>query len=213
MITTRAQASKNKAEAIRLGLTTYMGGPCLRGHEGLRRVKGSDCHQCVLDRVHGCLTPVPPEFVRNKEARLEARRAGQKSYEGRPCVRGHTLRDSKLGHCIICARSKVGHVAYREKLLLKEAEKRSQQHGLPFNLELSDIIIPEVCPIFGIPLIAAVGGVRTDNSPTLDRIDNTKGYVKGNIAVISWGANRLKNNGTAEQHRKIADWMRAHGAA
>lgn len=35
-----------------------------------------------------------------------------------------------------------------------------------------------------------------------------KGYVKGNITVISNKANRIKNNGTAEEHEAIAKWLR-----
>ena len=45
-------------------------------------------------------------------------------------------------------------------------------------------------------------------SYSLDRIDNKKGYVKGNVAVMSYKANRLKNDGTAVEHELIALWMR-----
>jgi hypothetical protein len=40
---------------------------------------------------------------------------------------------------------------------------------------------------------------REPNSPSLDRIDNTKGYVPGNVWVISWRANDLKRNATLEE--------------
>lgn len=36
-------------------------------------------------------------------------------------------------------------------------------------------------------------------SPSLDRIDSSKGYVKGNVRVISARANMLKNNATVEE--------------
>lgn len=32
--------------------------------------------------------------------------------------------------------------------------------------------------------------------------------VKGNVVVMSYEANRLKNDGTAEEHETIAKWMR-----
>jgi hypothetical protein len=31
--------------------------------------------------------------------------------------------------------------------------------------------------------------------------------VKGNVEVMSWRANRIKNNGTPEEHRKIANYL------
>jgi hypothetical protein len=60
--------------------------------------------------------------------------------------------------------------------------------------------IPEFCPVFPwIRLEFRVGAERQDNSPSLDRIDNTKGYVKGNVRIVSWRANRLKGNATDEE--------------
>jgi hypothetical protein len=47
----------------------------------------------------------------------------------------------------------------------------------------------------------------TEGSPSIDRIDNNGGYTVDNIAVISWRANRLKNNATSDELRQIAEWM------
>jgi hypothetical protein len=46
-----------------------------------------------------------------------------------------------------------------------------------------------------------------DNAPTLDRINNSCGYVPGNVAVISWRANRIKCDATPEELRRIADYV------
>jgi hypothetical protein len=46
-----------------------------------------------------------------------------------------------------------------------------------------------------------------DGSPTLDRIDNAKGYVKGNVCVISKKANTMKNNATPEEVRKLSEYV------
>lgn len=35
------------------------------------------------------------------------------------------------------------------------------------------------------------------------------GYVPSNVIVMSYLANRLKNDGTAAQHARIAQWMTA----
>ena len=76
---------------------------------------------------------------------------------------------------------------------------------------LSTINIPDVCPILGITLNYngnnESGWVRDDLSPSIDRIDSSKGYVKDNIQVISWRANRIKNDSTPEELMKIALYM------
>lgn len=77
---------------------------------------------------------------------------------------------------------------------------------LPFDITFKDILIPEICPVLGIELIAG-GGAGSDNTPSLDRIIPEKGYVKGNVRIISMRANRIKDNGTAEEHRRIADYI------
>jgi len=46
-----------------------------------------------------------------------------------------------------------------------------------------------------------------ENSPSLDRIDSKKGYVPGNVMIMSWRANRIKNDGTAAEHKKIAEFL------
>lgn len=76
------------------------------------------------------------------------------------------------------------------------AKQRAAKSGLAFDLELSDIVIPERCPWLGVEIVAGSGGGA---SPSLDRIDNSKGYVKGNVEVICWRANNLKSNATLEE--------------
>ena len=48
------------------------------------------------------------------------------------------------------------------------------------------------------------------NCPSLDRIVPKKGYVEGNIAWISNRANVIKNDGTAEEHLKVAEYILHH---
>lgn len=86
------------------------------------------------------------------------------------------------------------------------AKTRAKKQNVEFDLEPSDVIFPEICPILGIPLIFSEGG-RTDNTPSLDRIIPLKGYVKGNVEIISWKANRLKNNATLEELEKIVKFL------
>lgn len=66
---------------------------------------------------------------------------------------------------------------------------------------------PEVCPVLGIPLVYGNLGTRKDDSASLDQIAPGKGYTPDNVAIISWRANQIKNNGTAEEHLKIYEWL------
>lgn len=92
-----------------------------------------------------------------------------------------------------------------EQYLWTQAKSRAKRRGLVFNLELSDIVVPEFCPVLGLKLEQCEGR-QQDNSPSLDRIDSSKGYIKGNIKVISLRANRIKNDATPEELRKVADY-------
>lgn len=90
--------------------------------------------------------------------------------------------------------------------LWRLAKRRCKKSGVPFDITSKDIVVPEVCPILGIKLEFGEMQDR-DSSPSLDRIIPELGYVVGNIAVISFKANRIKNHGSSDEHRKIADWM------
>lgn len=89
--------------------------------------------------------------------------------------------------------------------LLYKAKYRAKQKNIVFTLDVEDIIIPEVCPVLGIPLSIGNRMKNRDNSPSIDRIDNSKGYTKDNIEVISNRANRLKSDATAEELRMVAN--------
>jgi hypothetical protein len=94
-----------------------------------------------------------------------------------------------------------------EKAMLQRVRARARRKKYEFNLELIDILIPEVCPILRINIDKIVTGLPRNDSPSLDRIDNTKGYIKGNVMVISHKANAMKHNATPEELIKFAIWV------
>lgn len=93
-----------------------------------------------------------------------------------------------------------------EYKLLKDAKKRAKQFNREYNIDITDIIIPNLCPILNIPIIISKGKC-TENSPSLDRINSKYGYIKGNVRVISLRANRLKQDSTIEELKKIILYM------
>lgn len=86
------------------------------------------------------------------------------------------------------------------------AKRRANEFNLEFNLDLEDIIIPDICPVLGIHLFVGEKTMSI-NSPSIDRIDNTKGYIKGNIKIISMKANTLKSDATIEQLKNILSYI------
>lgn len=94
--------------------------------------------------------------------------------------------------------------------LFTSAKKRATKKNQLFTISVEDIVVPEVCPVLGITLAIATGH-RKDNSPSVDRIDNSKGYIPGNVQVISNRANRIKSDAKIEELLMIAEYMKLRG--
>jgi len=93
------------------------------------------------------------------------------------------------------------------KLLYKNIKSRCKRTGREFSIELEDIIIPEKCPVFGFEL------KREDkqtwmSAPSVDRIDSSKGYIKGNVTVVSRRANILKRDATVEELELLLNYYK-----
>lgn len=134
--------------------------------------------------------------------------------------KSQTNKDGREHRCIECHKAKWRIQAEddtaRVRWLLERIRSKCKKLSIPFNLVVSDIVIPEVCPVLGRPLKFGVSRTQsyerrgmappTDDSPSVDRIDSTKGYTKDNIIVVSWRANRIKGNATPEELVMLADF-------
>jgi hypothetical protein len=96
---------------------------------------------------------------------------------------------------------------HRLKRMLIEARYRAAKRGFEFTITLNDLSIPDRCPILGIP-ISCLAESRADGSPSIERIDNSLGYVKGNVIIVSWRANRIKSDATLDELSKILEYYR-----
>ena len=93
------------------------------------------------------------------------------------------------------------------KLLYKNIKSRCKRIGREFSIELDDIIIPKKCPVFGFDL------KREDRetwmcAPSVDRIDSSQGYIKGNVTVVSRRANILKRDATVEELEQLFNYYK-----
>lgn len=91
--------------------------------------------------------------------------------------------------------------------MLRAAKARAKTEGVPFELEPKDICITEKCPVLGIQMKFHVEHSR-DDSASLDRIVPDLGYVRGNVAVISMKANRMKQDNTLESLECVVNYIR-----
>ena len=141
------------------------------------------------------------------KTRDQARLDGDKHYfTGIPCENGHlSKRYTRDGVCVTCGNIKsIEYVrTHKKNILLTKAKNRAKRKGLEFNIDISDVIIPKKCPVLGIDIFEDIQGRYEHHSPSIDRIDNKKGYIKGNVRVISHRANALKMDATAEEMRKV----------
>ena len=99
------------------------------------------------------------------------------------------------------------------KMYLTNAKSRAKRDNVPYNLTIAylESIVTDTCPIFGTPFVWGASGLgkgnTRDDTPTLDRILPELGYIEGNVAFLSYRANRVKDNGTMQEHYDIADWI------
>ena len=91
-----------------------------------------------------------------------------------------------------------------------QAKNRDKREGMDFDLDWKELIIPEICPVLGIPLYPSPKGGPgvCPNSPTLDRKDNSKGYTKDNVCIISWQANKWKSDMSISDVENLLRYMK-----
>lgn len=96
------------------------------------------------------------------------------------------------------------HLSTPEGRLLHRVYKSHQDFGFNFNLTHEDLIIPKYCPLLNIKLSTDPKDKNKPNYYTVDRIDSSKGLVKGNIQILSMRANKMKNKATENELLQFA---------
>lgn len=159
--------------------------------DSLRKYCGVRCRRVAEDRRIAEILLTDPEYLLNQQRRYRAKYA------------------SKLKE-----RTRARRIAHLDRELLNSARQRAKTKGIPFGLTLADIKIPDTCPVLGVPIFRVTNSSTpgpADNSPTLDRIVPSVGYMPGNVRVISWRANRLKSDATMQESVLLAIYAASDG--
>lgn len=85
------------------------------------------------------------------------------------------------------------------KRLIFSTRQTSKIKGIEHNIDEKDLTLPKFCPLIGIEIDYSAGNGKTMEKPSVDRIDPSKGYIKGNVEVMSSLANTMKSRATPEQ--------------
>lgn len=185
--------ASTRLAAKQLGQSVYYTGkPCKREHTTYRYVGSGICAQCSAEahsRVWAAGGNRP-----DRERRVAVNTKWNASEKAKTAKDRWRERDPKRAWAVYATGG---------------AKSRAQLRGLPFDLTSAHVlsITPDTCPVFGTPFSFIGNKVVSANSASLDRIDPAKGYVQGNVAVISAKANAIKNAYDAVDIRKVADWL------
>lgn len=178
-----------RKEAIAQGIKYYMSTKlCPNQHNSYRRTVNGACAQCQSDTTMKYLV-AHPEIDR-------------------------TANDAKWNHS---DKGKTAKQKWKDKDIrwawavsaVGGARQRSRAKNLMFDLDNNYIyaMLPETCPVLGNTIIYDNKRGYSPDSPSIDRIDPSKGYVKGNVAVISFRANMIKSDAGVFELEKVLAWL------
>jgi hypothetical protein len=203
----RKEVGENRARAIVEGHETYLGN-CKKHNVTPKRTKGQACVLCYKERYQANSIKINEEhkkyYHENKEQICIERR--KQRHDDPEKFNSRYRKWRKNNETEQNQKQLKWRLKNIKKNIIYSARMRAKEKNLEFSIAEEDIILIERCPIFDIPIFYGVGGV-TDNSPSLDRIDNSKGYVKENVQVISKKGNTCKSSQTVEELIKFSNWI------
>ena len=195
----------------------------IRGDAARKSLTGrKQSPETIRKRVENSREKIRAKAIeRHGGAWAAAKDSGRIKYtSSKPCEKGHVERYVKSRLCAQCEFEKQRDPAFRFRRLCTQARYRAKKDGLEFNLTpqyLREIWpMNDHCPILLRPFKFLTDEPRKRGalslSPTVDRLTPSLGYVKGNVAIISFYANMLKNDCTDPViFRRIADWLERNG--
>jgi hypothetical protein len=185
-----------RQEAIALKSTKYYTGKaCHKGHMAYRYTNSGTCSTCHSEKASADWKDGKRP---SKELRGKINKTWNASEKAKSAKQRWKEKDPKKAWAIYATGG---------------AKTRTSISGVPFEITSEYIlsICPDVCPVFKTPFVFIGNKKSTPESATIDRLDPTKGYTIGNIAIISMKANTIKNAFTSSDIFKVAEWLQTKG--
>lgn len=158
------------------------------------------------------------EIIKNKKNHKKEIKTYNKAYREKHKIEIGNKKRTEYNNNkeIINSRKKEKYRINPEIYMFRAARKRAKEKGLEFSITEEGVRIAlektkningeYICPVFNIKM--EINKNRSgDNSFTIDRIDNSKGYIPSNIAIISWRANSLKRDATIDELRNVLNYI------
>ncbi len=150
------------------------------------------------DKAYACGHETRCKKCKPVRVATPARRAREAAYKRRPEIYARTVETLRAWR-----HTEGGRI----RIMIRCARDRAREQGIAFDITPADLSIPEICPLLDMPITFGRGKLHAA-SPSLDRIDPKLGYVRGNVWVISYRANAIKQNATADELLQIATRLR-----
>lgn len=150
------------------------------------------CIKCGIEKEESCFEKCKTWLFRSCKECLKKRR--------KESVEAHRRKSSS-------EYQKDYNMRHPERYILSHIKSNAKIKGTEFSLTIEDIVIPEYCPILGVKLSPTGSSKHDLYAPSVDRIDNSKGYIKGNIQIVSRKANIMKNCATNEELLRFSQYF------
>lgn len=164
--------------------------------------------------INTLMTPQQTYYAKNKD--LAKQRAADYINENRELhnsrVADYSRRNPEVGREASkrYLEKNRGTLPYKIKQQMTSSKRRAKDKGLDFNLDfdylMSILPVDLKCPVFGTEFVIN-SHEQLNDSMTLDRIDSSKGYVRGNVQFISWRANNLKSDATLQELKTLLEYL------
>lgn len=186
----------SRAEARSQGIKRYYTGkPCPKGHMTYRYTAGGGCAECQAVRMK---EKYEGGWRQDTTTRKQINARWNVSNKGMAAKQRWRERNPKRAWCV--------H-------MLNGIRRRAAAKNVPCTLTVSELVelMPDKCPVFGVEFSFINNGKMTPDSPSVDRLIPSRGYVKDNVAIVSMKANAIKSAFTSDDVLRVAEWMKENG--